>query len=152
MLSFNLFGQSKAIGHYRNHFFSEIQLNADSSFEYNWYRDLYGRWRKGIWSSKGDTIYFHIVPMYDTLRIIKGNGMTADTLILSKYSKPRRLTLQALAEISVTSIEQNGMTLSDKMVLKGNKLYEIKNGSLVTEKRIVIKKGSESDPWYFKSE
>ncbi|RYX87187.1 hypothetical protein EON73_01920 [bacterium] len=151
-LSFNLFGQSKVVGHYRNHFFSQIQLNADSTFEYNWHLDLHGSWTKGTWSSKGDTIYFHIVPMYDTLSITKKNGMTADTLILSKYSKPRRLTPQILAEFSVTSIEQNQMVIPDKMVFKENKLYESKNGNLVTEKRIIIKRGSESDPWYFKSD
>ena len=151
-LSFNLFGQSKVVGHYRNHFFSEIQLNADSTFEYNYYLDLHGSWTKGTWSSKGDTIYFHIVPMYDTLSITKKNGVTADTLILSKYSKPGRLTSKVLSEITARSIEQNRMVLPAKMVFRKKKLYKIKDGRLVIEKRIVIKRGSESDPWYFKSD
>lgn len=90
--------------------------------------------------------------MFDTLSIIKNNGITADTLILSKYSNPRRISTQQLAEITLQSIEQNRMNLPDKMVFKENKLYEIKNGILVTEKRRVIKRGSEADPWYFKSD
>ncbi|GEO12151.1 hypothetical protein [Segetibacter aerophilus] len=150
--TFNLFGQSKVVGHYWNHFFSEIQLNADSTFEYNWHLDLHGSWTKGTWRSRGDTIYFHVVPIYDTLSIIKNNGMSADSIILSKYSNPRRITPQQLTEVTLQSIEQNRIVLSEKMVFKENKLYEIKDGRLVTEKRIVIKRGSESDPWYFKSE
>ena len=149
--SFNLFGQSEVAGHYRNHFFCEIQLNADSTFEYNWYHDLYGRWTKGTWILKGDTVYLYIVPMYDTLSITKSNGMAADTLILSQYSIPRRITPQQLAEVTLGSVAQNGTWLPDKLVFKENKLYEVKNGKLVTDKRVVIKKGSESDPWYFKS-
>lgn len=149
-LSFNLFGQSPVAGHYRNYFFCDIQLHADSTFEYNWYNDLHGSWTKGTWTLKDDTVYFHIIPMYDTLSIAKGDGKTADTLILSKYSTPRRVTPQQLAEITINSIEQSRASLPDTMVFKYNRLYEIKNGILVTDKRIVIKRGSESDPWYFK--
>ena len=151
-LSFNLFGQSEVAGHYRNHFFCDIQLNADSTFEYNWHLDLNGRWTKGTWTLKGDTVYFHIIPMYDTLNITKSNGITADTLILSKYSIQRRITPQQLTEMTMGSVEQNGTWLPDKLVFKENRLYEIKNGKLVTGKRIIIKRGSESDPWYFKSD
>ncbi len=149
-LSFNSFGQSKVAGHYRNNFFSDIQLYADSTFEYNWYNDLHGSWTKGTWTLKGDTVYFHIMLMYDTLSIAKANGKTADTLILSKYSTPRRVTPQQLAEVTINSIEQSRGSLSDTMAFKYNRLYEIKNGRLVTDKRIVIRRGSESDPWYFK--
>ena len=150
-LSNNLLAQSKIAGHYRNHFFSDIQLKSDGTFEYNWYHHFYGSWTKGTWWSRGDTVYFHVVPMYDTLSIIE-NGKSADSLILSKYSNPRRVTPQQLTEVTIQSIEQNRIVLPDKMVFKENKLYEIKDGRLVTEKRIVNKRGSESDPWYFKSD
>jgi hypothetical protein len=145
--SINLFAQDEVAGHYRNHFFSDIQLNANGTFEYNWYHHFYGSWTKGTWWLKGDTVYFHVVPMYDTQSIAKNNGIPEDSLILSKYSNPRRITTQQLSEVTFQS---NQVKLPDKLVFNKKNLYEIKDGRLVTERRIVMTRGSEADPWYFK--
>ncbi len=149
-LPFGLLAQSEVAGIYRNYSFCEIQLNADSTFLFSWYRDLYGAWAKGKWTLKKDTVYFHKIPMYDTLHVTEKNGSTVDTLLLSKYSKQRRLTAEMLSEITVQQIEQNGNSLPDTMLFKENRLYEMKDGSIITEKQPGIRRGSEHDPWYFK--
>ena len=117
-LPFTSPAQSEVIGIYNNYSFSEIQLNTDNTFLFSWYHDLNGRWVKGKWAFKKDTVYFHKIPMYDTLSTINKNGNNVDTLLLAKYSKQRRLTAEMMSEITVGSTEQNGDFLPDTMLFK----------------------------------
>jgi hypothetical protein len=59
--------QSKYVGHYRDFGGHSIDINTDSTFEFTWRFDLQGSWTKGKWSVHKDTIYFTMIPVYDTL-------------------------------------------------------------------------------------
>ena len=81
-LSFKLIAQDKIVGHYRNHFGRTIQLNADSTFEYTWHFDMEGSWTKGKWSINNETIYFHMIPVYDRVGYKNNDGTSIDLNII----------------------------------------------------------------------
>lgn len=87
-LSFGLFAQDKIVGRYRDYFDSRILLNSDGSFKYTWNFDMVASWTKGTWKLEGDTVFFIMVPTYDTLRYINSNNVTTDSLILSTDEIP----------------------------------------------------------------
>jgi hypothetical protein len=60
--------QKNIEGEYYNHFGSNLKINSDKTFLYTWSFDLASSWSKGKWEIKNDTIYFQIIPVYDTLR------------------------------------------------------------------------------------
>src|SRR5579875_377071 len=121
-LSFDLFGQDKIVGHYRDYFGSRIQLNSDNTFKYTWNFDMSASWTKGAWTLAGDTIYFHMVPTYDTLSQTKSNGITSDTLILSTDEIAERFTQTEFAAMLLSSGGQNRMNYPDKLLYKKGRL------------------------------
>ena len=80
--------QDKVIGCYRDYFGNRIQLYADNTFKYTWNFDLSASWTKGVWTQKNDTVFFRMVPTYDTLSHLNSNNFTVDTLILSDDEIP----------------------------------------------------------------
>jgi hypothetical protein len=89
----HLNAQSGAAGHYRDYFGGSLNIEPDSTFMYSWYFDLQGSWTKGEWRMTRDTIYFTMIPVYDTLRQASKNGKIRDSLILSVDEKSERITL-----------------------------------------------------------
>src|SRR5687767_6639882 len=82
-------------GVYKNNYFGEnIELRHDSTFYYTWNGHMQGSWTKGQWSIKGDTIFFHMIPVYDTVLIKKVDGSLIDSLRLSLDSLPSREELK----------------------------------------------------------
>lgn len=152
-LSLDLFAQTSIFGLYRDHFGSRIELNADSTFKYSWRFDLSYSWTKGKWSLKDDTLYFQMIPTYDTISSKNSDGSSADKLILSVDETPERLTLKQYAGIGLSSGGQNIQGYPDKLFLKKDRLYKVYKGRLIIKKR----KGfwgtnKRWNPWYFKSD
>ena len=153
LLSFSLCltAQDKVIGRYRDYFGNRIQLNADNTFKYTWNFDMSASWTKGTWSIKNDTVYFHMLPTYDTLSHVNSNNFTVDTLILSDDEIPERITPIQSASIVLSSGGQNRMTYPDKLLFKKGRLYKIQNGNLIVKKQKGFWTSKKWDPWYFKS-
>ncbi|MGI8635572.1 MAG: hypothetical protein ACR2KZ_09240 [Segetibacter sp.] len=151
-LSLCLTAQDNVIGRYRDYFGNRIQLNADNTFKYTWKFDLSASWTKGIWTLKNDTVFFHMVPTYDTLSHVNSKNFTIDTLILSDDEIPERITPIQSASIALSSGGQNRMACPDKLLLKKGRLYKIQNGSLVVKKQKGIWTSKKWDPRYFKSD
>ena len=143
---FALFGQDKIIGHYRNHFGYSIQLNPDSTFEYTWHFDLSWSWTKGTWAVNKDTVYFHMVPVYDTITAEDKSNTSNEKIILSSDRTSERLTPEQIASIGLPSGGQNFMPYSEKLVYKKDRLYEVKNGRLIKRKEKVLRKRKSGIP------
>jgi hypothetical protein len=84
-ISLNLSAQNKIIGNYRDNFRHHISINKDSTFKNQWIFDVYNYWAKGKWIIEKDTIYFNIIPVFDTLEYKN------DSLILSIDEFPERM-------------------------------------------------------------
>jgi hypothetical protein len=151
-LSLSLFAQDKIIGSYRDNFGNRILLNSDNTFKYNWNFDLSASWTKGTWTLVKDTIYFHMVPTYDTLSETSAFGNTYDTLILSTDETPERLTQTELAAMGLSSGGQNLRNSPQKLVFRKGRLYKIQEGKLVTKKQKGFWTSKKWVPWYFKSD
>jgi hypothetical protein len=151
-LSFVLFAQNKIAGHYGNHFGNQIQLNDDSTFKYTWHFDLSGGWAKGTWSINNDTIYFNMLPIYDTLSYINNDGSADDRLVLAVHEKAERLTPYQYVNRGISSGMQDLQACPDKLFFKHQKLYKIKNGKLVKKKIRGFWTGEKWNPWFFKIE
>jgi hypothetical protein len=152
-LSLSLFAQKNNVGRYRDHFGSRIGLNADSTFKYSWRFDLSYSWTKGTWSLKDDTVYFRMIPTYDTINYKNNDGTSADKLILSVDETPERLTSEQYAGMGLSSGGQNIQGYPDKLFYKKGRLYKVYKGQLITKKQ----KGfwgtnKKWNPWYFKSD
>ena len=151
-LSFGLFAQDKISGRYRDYFGSRILLNSDGSFKYTWNFDLASSWTKGTWKLQGDTVFFTMVPTYDTLSYINSNNITADSLILSTDETPERFTKEHFAAMLLSSGGQNRMNYPEKLLFKKGRLYKIQEGKLVTKKQKGFWSNKKWDPWFFKSD
>ena len=150
LLSLNLFAQKNIVGRYRDYFGSRIELNADSTFKYTWHFDLSSSWTKGTWSSKNDTIYFHMIPTYDTVSYKSNNGTSADKLILSVDETAERMTPEQYAGMGLSSGGQNIHPCPDKLFFKKQKLFAIKDGKLVKKKVKGFWTKKKWRPWFFK--
>jgi hypothetical protein len=151
-LPFALFGQDKIIGRYRDYFGSRIQLNPDSTFEYTWHFDLSASWTKGTWTVNKDTVYFHMVPTYDTITYKNKDGTYAEKLILSVDQTPERLTQEEVASMGLPSGGQNFIPYPEKLVYKKDRLYGIKNGRIIKKKQKGFWTKKKWNPWFFKSD
>ena len=151
-LSFCLTAQHKVIGRYRDYFGNRIQLNADSTFKYTWNFDMAASWSKGIWVLKNDTVFFNMIPTYDTLSMVNSNNITLDTLILSDDEISERITPDQSASIALSSGGQNRTTYPDKLVFNKGLLYKIQNGASVIKKQKGFWSSKKWSPWYFKSD
>ena len=116
-----------------------------------WRFDLATSWTKGIWLLKGDTVYFNMVPTYDTVSINKPHDHSVDSLILSADEFSERLTQLQYAGTLLSGGGQNRAPCPAKLVFKKGRLYKIQNGKLVSEKQEGFSTGEKLDPWYFKS-
>ena len=151
-ISFSLFAQKIMAGRYRDYFGSRIELNVDSTFKYTWNFDLSASWTKGTWTLVGDTVYFQMIPTYDTLSQTNANGSTSDTLILSADEISERFTQTQFVATLLSSGGQNRRNYPDKLFFRKGRLYEIQNGKLVTKKQKGFLTTQKWDPWFFKSD
>ena len=146
------FSQCELIGHYRDHFGSQLQLNLDSTFKYTWYFDLASSWTIGKWRVKGDTLYFKMTPIYDTFELRSPNGKIYDTLMLSSDNIKERLSPEQAIATMLSSGGQNQNPYPEKLLFMAGRLYKISNGQLLTEKQRGLWSWKKYDPWFFKSD
>ncbi len=99
-----------------------------------------------------DTIYFHMIPTYDTISYKNNDGTSADKLILSVDETPERLTPDQYASMGLSSGRQNLQNYPIKLFFKSEKLYNIKNGKLVKKKINGFRANKKWSPWFFKSD
>lgn len=151
-IPFRLIAQEKIAGHFRNFFGSRIELNPDKTFKYTWHFDLSVSWTKGTWTLLNDTVYFHIVPTYDTISYKDKDGAPVDKLILSADEIPERLTPEQYSSIGLSSGGQNFYPCPDKLFYSRQKLFAIKNGNLVKKKVRDFGTKKKWRPWFFKSD
>ncbi|RYX84403.1 hypothetical protein EON73_03365 [bacterium] len=150
-LPFNLFSQNKVAGSYRDYFGSKIRLNANKTFKYTWNFDMSASWTKGTWTCASDTVYFHIIPIYDTLSRKDINGIASDTLILSTNEVSERFKQMQFAAMALTSGGQSSMAAPNKLLFRKDRLYKIQNGKLIVQKQKGFWTDKKFDPWFFKS-
>jgi hypothetical protein len=147
-----IFPQQKNVGgEYYDNFGTTLLLNPDFTFVYKWHFDLSSSWSKGNWKIKNDTIYFTVVPIYDTLRI---DGKE-DSLILSETEKPLLITdvknYNAFRDLSTGG--QNKREINSKLFFRKDKLYHInKSGKLITKKVRSVLTSEKFNPWFTKKE
>jgi hypothetical protein len=151
-LPLNLFAQDKIAGRYRDYFGSRILLNSDKTFKYTWNFDMSASWTKGTWTLISDTVYFHMVPTYDTLYQKNTIGNTYDSLILSTDETPERFTQTQLLAMGLSSGGQNRMNYPGKLLFRRGRLYKIQDGKLVTKKQKGFWTRKKWSPWFFKSD
>jgi hypothetical protein len=152
-VSFTSSAQKNVVGKYRDHFGNSIQLNLDSTFEYTWRFDLSSSWTKGTWILRSDTVYFHMVPIYDTLMQTNVNCMTSDTLILSTDRIAERFTQIEFVSMLLSSGGQNRVAYPSKLLFRKGRLYKIQKGKLVLKRRRGFwstTKQKKCPSWYFK--
>ena len=168
-----LTAQNKLIGRYRDYFGNRIQINSDSTFKYTWHFDMQSSWTKGIWQLQGDTIYFKMVPVYDTISLLAQDQSLTDSLVLSADEIPERLglPLQMTTPVDLKSTNtinpivyrnniaallssggQNKRYYLDKLIVKNGKLYLIKNGRAYRKKVKGFWTNKNWPTWYFKSD
>jgi len=116
-------------------------------------------WTKGTWTLNRDTVYFHMIPIYDTLNQTNFTGILSDTLILSDDEISARITPTQSAAIALSSGGQNRSSYPDKLFFKKGRLYKIQKGKLIVNKQTFFAKKLNSscvikkwDPWFFRIE
>lgn len=149
--SVSLFAQVKIFGRYHDYFGTSIQINGDCTFKYSWHFDMSGSWTKGTWKTKGDTIYFHVVPIYDTVSNKNSDGISSDSLILSVDETSVRITPAQYAGRGLYSVQQSIFEYPEKLVYKKDRLYLVKNGRLIKKKHLRLWTKKKFPPWYIKS-
>ncbi|AWA31014.1 hypothetical protein HYN48_13495 [Flavobacterium magnum] len=141
--------KSEIPGIYRSHFGSTLTLNNDHTFYYSWKFDLASSWSQGKWTNNKDTIYFDLIPVYDTLRLAD----KPDSLVLSSTNKPKIITdNNTFAITAVSGGGQNRYPIMIKLFHKNGKLYVINNsGKLETKKvKSLSNTNEEYKTWFFK--
>ena len=138
----------RIVGSYKNYFGGELKLYADNSFKFNWQFDMASNWTSGKWKCTNDTIYFQIIPVYDTLRLKNKK----DTLVLSFDDKPEMITENNYSGINfIFPNHQNSERLSKKLFFREGKLIEIKkSGKLDLSKKKQFWSDEKYYTWYFK--
>jgi hypothetical protein len=133
LLCTSLHAQSIVAGHYEDHFGGSLNISPDSTFKYSWHFDLQGGWTKGRWRMTKDTVYFTMIPIYDTVSYVLKNGEVADSLILSEDEIPERVTINLSV---LSSGGQNIQPYPTKLLYRKNRLYTIdKHGKPITKWR-----------------
>lgn len=153
LLPFSLYGQNKISGIYNNYFFCSIQLNTNNTFRYSWHFDLSGGWAIGTWRTFEDTIFFNVEPVYDTIIYNYKNGNSMIKLDLSADTVSERLKYKQLMLRGLSSVVQDTRSIPKKLFYKNEKLYQIKDGKLMRERRksTLLPKRRKYPTWYFKS-
>lgn len=166
----NALAQKKITGNYRDYFGSRIFLYSDSTFKYTWHFDMQSSWTKGIWGIKEDTVYFKMLPVYDTILIKDSHGISKDSLILSQDENPERIFAESAHSTSVnlqstelipkiyvdnpslllSSGGQNKNLYIDKLIFKRGKLYCIVNGKPYKKKEKGVWSKKKWPTWYIK--
>ena len=115
-------------GEYENHFGYKLSLHPDSTFDYR--SALSKEWCKGKWTMEEDTLYFAIIPVYDTLRL----AGQKDTLLLSFGETPRLLT--GADTYNRNKTHRQRLAMYPKLYFKNNRLYPVDSTGKIDQTRM----------------
>ena len=148
----SLRAQRDVVGTYRLSNTS-LELKPDSTFSFSWGVCLTQRWSSGTWQIKNDTIYFKVIPIYDTVtysdeRIEVKHGF------LSEYGESGNVhfpisSYHFIEPIRFSTQEQNHFPTA--LFFKKNKLFAIAEDKRIIRKKTrmsFLKKGYPT--WYTK--
>jgi hypothetical protein len=148
ILVFETEAQNKFVGQYHDFFASTIALNSDSTFKYKFRFDLESSWTKGTWTVSKDTVYFHIIPVFDTIKYVDANGVSQQSLRLSRDENAGQVTIEKTQFLF--SGGQETHPCPKKLYFRRNRLYSIMpDGKLVTHKFNWANK--KLVPWFVKA-
>ena len=140
ILPLNTSGQNNYLGEWYDYWGSSFNIKSDSTFKFTWRFDLIENWSKGVWVIKNDTIYFRIVPVYDTIKYSSGYS-----LVLATDEEPRVIIPKIIVEMS--SRTQDSSEMPVKLYYHKDRLYTVdKNGKPVKKK--VKAWNGRWPPWY----
>ena len=138
--------QKSPIGKYYNNFGCSIELESDSTFQFQWHFDLSASWTKGVWTVIEDTVIFKAQLVYDTLRT---TNQTHDSLVLSDDRKSE--VIETLYPGYLSSGGQNKYPSPGKLYYRRDKLFEISSsGKLIRKKQVGFWTKKRLNPWYVK--
>jgi hypothetical protein len=151
--TFKIRAQSKFAGRYYTHFGEMMDINSDSTFKYLWRFDLSASWSNGSWRVEKDTIYFKMIPVYDTLEYKdKRTNTIHDSLVLSDGRAPKRITVNEIFFNDLFSGGQNFRPCPEKLFYRNGKLLAIYNGRLFKRRVRGIWIRKKFRPWFTKKE
>jgi hypothetical protein len=148
-LSLKLYAQDKIIGSYRDNSGYKIDIHSNGTFKYNWSFDMMATWAQGTWRINNDTIYFKVIPIYDTVKFSYNKNNLTDSLILSHDDKSEQTTFRDPNILQAGY--QDIMIVPEKLFYKKEKLYKIQNGKLVKKKFRGFGTSKKVDPWFSKN-
>lgn len=147
LLPFHSIGQKKIIGNYNDYFGHYLQIKPDSTFEFQWKFHIQKSWSQGVWKSINDTIYFTVIPRYDTVKTANSDGIMVDSLFLSRFNKP-----MSAMEIALSNDTwQNRVLPPPKLLYRNHKLYLIENGQIRKEKIKGLSSKKKYPVWFTRS-
>jgi hypothetical protein len=120
LLQFETFGQ-KWTGKYHDYSGHELEFHSDSTFKYEYGFDLLHTWAIGKWTFKDDIVHLNFSndKVYDTL--VRANR--ADSLIESRDEILSKINDEMFAMLQLSSGGQSSEGITDKLMLKGKRLY-----------------------------
>ncbi|MFC6997571.1 hypothetical protein [Rufibacter roseus] len=127
-----VYAQRQYSGVYYNHFGEEIELNPDSTFLHTWRFDLSSSWTQGSWRVVDDTVYFRIVPVYDTVR----QENRRDSLVLSLDLLPEVISPEHYSLHGLFSGGQNIRKIPEKLFYSKDRLLHINNKGKLQKKKV----------------
>lgn len=136
-------------GVYRDFSGNKLVVYADSNFQHSWNFDMQSSWARGKWTVLKDTLFFQMIPIFDTVRLTLING-TKDSLVLSLDETSERIIPETGA---LHAYGQNYFSYPGKLFFKANKLFYINtDGSLRKEKVRAFWTGKRVPAWFIKEE
>jgi|GEM_PF-3966560 hypothetical protein len=121
MSSFSIENDSKFVGDFSNTVENSVlYIRANGNFYFIYRYEMSTSWTNGTWKSKADTIFFEMVPVYDTVEL---SSPTRDSLILSVDSIPSRKSVKHMD--GYFGVKQNMRKAPDKLMYLNGDLYQI---------------------------
>ncbi|RPJ74595.1 MAG: hypothetical protein EHM20_10355 [Alphaproteobacteria bacterium] len=146
LIAFNhSLARENIFGNYRDFFGSELEIYSDSTFRYRQHFDLIQSWSIGRWKTINDTIYFRMIPVFDTIQYWDDKtNLRMDSLFLSIDEKSNRgfdsfftYTDGKKEYYSGQNLHtQNIYEVPTKLYYRKNKLFAIDAGGKIVRKKM----------------
>ena len=128
IFSLQVKAQNNYLGEWNDYWGGSLNIKSDSTFNFTWAFDLIVKWSNGVWFIKNDTIFFKVIPIYDTLKYSAGYS-----LVLSEDKNSQVLVPNLTVEFSSNS--QDSSRMPTKLFFHRDRLYIIGNrGELIKKK------------------
>lgn len=119
--SFSSENENKFVGDYSNTVENSVlYIRSNATFYFIYRHEMSTSWTKGTWANKADTVFFQMVPVYDTVEV---SSPIRDSLVLSIDSIPSRTSLKHMH--GYFGVKQNVRKAPEKLMLLNGDLYQI---------------------------